>query len=131
MGSAPLSRRQRGVGIDARILVSSVISHLSSSGTLRSARTSARLPRSSSSLRSRSVFFATRVALKAGADEAKHVHAARRVSPLVVVPSGDLHQRAVNDDRGLRIEDARCGIADVVAGDKLFLSILEIPAEIA
>jgi len=57
MGRAPRSRSSSIVGSAARIRVSSVIRPSSSSGTLKSTRTRARLPRTCSSLRSRTVFF--------------------------------------------------------------------------
>src|SRR4051812_38551459 len=99
MTRAPRSSNALIVGIAARMRVSSVTLP-PSSGTLKSTRTSARLPRSSSSRRSVIVFLFIR-GLQADADVAQQIDAARGVAPLVVVPARDLEQRAVDDVRNL------------------------------
>src|SRR5258708_38574196 len=107
--------------------VSSVI-RAPSSGTLKSARTSARLLLSSDGARSRTVRLFTfffEGGLETGADVCEQVDAAARITPLVVVPPGEFHERAVDHVRALRIEDARRGIADVVARDELDFRVLQ------
>src|SRR5678816_4843424 len=111
------------VGSAARMRVSSVIRRFSSSGTLKSARTSARLPWISLSRRSRTVRFCT--SAQAGADESQQVYAAAGIAPFVVIPSRDFDKRAVHDVRDLRIENARCRIPDVVTRDELLLGVLK------
>src|SRR6476646_3641778 len=120
---APRSSRSSSVGIAARMRVSSVTCLSASRGTLKSTRTSARLPRSCSGARSRTVSLF--MALELLADVLQQVDAARRVAPLVVVPAGDLEQRAVDHVRALRVEDARVRVADVVGRDELLLGVLE------
>src|SRR5512146_3301736 len=96
-----------------------------SSGTLKSTRTSARLPRTSASDRSRMVFLFMLVVARSEArrDVPQQVDAAARVAPLVVVPARDLDQRAIDHVRALGVEDARMRIADEVDRDELLLGV--------
>src|SRR5438309_1502059 len=102
------------VGIAARMRVSSPTAPASSNGTLKSTRTSARRSRSWSSRRSRIVCLFTG-GLQFRGDVLDEVHAARRIAPLVVVPSRHLEQRAVHDVGALPVNDAGVRVADVVA----------------
>src|SRR6476660_323310 len=117
---APASARASIAGTDALMRPSSVIVW-PSSGTLRSARTSTRLPRRSPSAR-RSA--RVRTDLQVLADEHDDVDEAVGVSPLVVVPADDLD--LVADDLGqARVEDARVRVGDDVAADDRVLGVLE------
>src|ERR1039458_5048376 len=99
-----------------------------SSGTLKSTRTSARLPRISEGSRSAIVLLLIGEAVPPSeprADVLQEIDAARGVAPLIVVPARDLHHRTVDHIRVLRVEDARVRIADVVARDERLLGVLQ------
>src|SRR5262245_43992812 len=105
-----------------------------SSGTLKSTRTSARLPRRSG--RSFKVFLAmnsspfqrdcgcTHLATRAvasglGDHETQQIDAPVRVAPLVVVPAYQLEESAIQLDPGTRVKDAGCLVVNEIAGDDL------------
>ena len=108
----------------------------SSSGTLKSTRTSTRLPSTSTSL---TVFFGDsrrrsvaaevktydRVAVRAGPLEhlRRQVHQAARVAPLVVVPGEHLHEGSRPDHREPGVEDRRVGRLVDVGGDDRILGV--------
>src|SRR6185437_13323898 len=87
-----------------------------SCGTLKSARSRTR---ASARLRSRSESFAMGSAREAGEEVA---HAAG-VSPLVVVPSHDLHAAAADDFGELGVHNRRTLVAAEVAGDQFLLFV--------
>src|SRR6476659_3086372 len=108
--------------------VSSVMWRSSSSGTLKSTRTSARFPFSCAADRSRTVSLGIRLQL--AADVLQQVHAARCVPPLVVVPAAHLHEESVHHVRALAVQDARMRVADVVARHELDVRVLEDALEL-
>src|SRR5256885_4637569 len=104
--------------------VSSVICPASSSGTLKSTRTSARFPRTCVSSRSLTVFLRI-VRLESLAHKAQHIDATRSVAPFVVVPALHRHEGAIDDVGSLRVENARSGIADEIRGHQLLIRVAE------
>src|SRR4051794_38381765 len=116
---APASRSRWIVGTDARIRPSSVMV-VPSSGTLRSLRTSTRLPRRFP----RSSRVST-PRLQAGADVGDQVDEAVRVAPLVVVPADDLDLVATDLGQA-RVEDAGRRVGHDVGGDDLVLGVPEV-----
>src|SRR5690242_11345655 len=113
------------VGSAARMRVSSVIAPPSSSGTLKSTRTSTCLPRTSIS-RTVALFM-----LQPLTHEVRQVGDAAGIAPLVVVPGDDLdhvvsqhHRRETIDDRGVRV-------ATEVAGDQRLVGIVEDAVHLA
>src|SRR5512135_70911 len=115
------------VGMLARIRPSSVI-RPSSSGTLRSLRTSTTRPATPSATRSSTV--RTTALGKPGADEVGQVDETLGVTPLVVVPADDLRLLAVRHGQ-LRVEGAGGRRADDVRGHDRVLGVVQVPLEVA
>src|SRR5262249_16246930 len=130
------------VGSAARMRRSLVTLPAASSGTLKSTRTSTRLPFRSG--RAASVFLAMGASFKArsaseafpslalrgwvrGSTLSHHVaeqgQAAVGVGPLVVVPADQLEEAAGQPDAGGGVEDARRRVVDEVAGDDLVVGV--------
>src|SRR5256714_14696261 len=129
--AAPRSSSNRSVGSAAPIRVSSA-TRPSSNGTLRSARTSTRLPSTSASRTDRGSF--TSRSRGYGLDRERlpdhrdQVDEPAAVAPLVVVPPEDLRQRLVRH-RQLAVEDARVGRVDDVGRDERIFAELQVLAE--
>src|SRR2546430_5960545 len=126
--AAPALSSARSVGSAARIRVSSAT--LSpSSGTLKSTRTSTRLPRGSRSSIVRLRNVTPRLAAggdrlaELGRDERGDVGETTRVAPLVVVPGDDLDHVA-EDDRVDAADDRRVLIALEVARDERLFGVI-------
>src|SRR5438128_1852461 len=102
MALPPASRMCRTVGRAARIRRSLVMFPAASCGTLKSTRTSTRLPRRS--FRSARVFLA--IVLPLADHVAQQIDAAMGVAPLVVVPAHQLEEAAVQLDARAGVEDA-------------------------
>src|SRR5664279_5245895 len=92
-----------------------------SSGTLRSDLTMTTRPRTPAASRSESDC----TALKPRTDERDQVDQPARVTPLVVVPTDDLHRRPADHGHG-RVEGAGGGSAHDVAGDNRVLGVDEV-----
>src|SRR4051794_11352150 len=58
-------------------------------------------------------------------DHPRHFKALVRVAPLVVVPGHELHERSVERDAGVRIEDRGTRIATEVGGDDLVFGVAQ------
>ena len=115
---APRSRSSSIVGSAARMRVSSATCRrASSSGTLKSTRTSTRRPSTS---RSSSVLHAQ----PPTGPSATRSTSAVGVAPLVVVPGDDLHHRPVHHRRQLRVDDRGVRRLDDVGRDDRVLGVL-------
>src|SRR5688572_8114592 len=97
----------------------------SASGTLRSTRTSARLPSSAAGGRSRRRRFFNPASPLEASDVRQQVHAAGRVADLVVVPGRDVHERAVDDVRGHGVYDAGVQTPDVIGRHERLVAHVE------
>ena len=127
-GREPRSSRSSIVGSAARMRVSSVIATVVIQGNVEIDADEGPL---AAHLRVAEIAdgFLSHVTdrLEAGPHEAQHVDAARCVSPLVVVPAMHDDQISVDDIRRLAVENARRGIADVVARHELLLCVAKDP----
>src|SRR5882672_10970993 len=109
MTAAPRSSASLMPGTEARMRVSSVM-RPSSIGTLRSARMKTRLPRrSTSTMRLNFIGLLGERYADLGEGHRDVQHAVGE-APLVVVPGGHLHQRAIGDPRERGIEDRARGV---------------------
>src|ERR1700730_12342166 len=116
----PALRMACKVGKAARMRRSLVTLPASSSGTLKSTRTSTRLPfRSFSSDR---VF----LPMSSLADHVpQQIDTAVRVAPFVVVPAHQFEEAVIQTDAGTGLEDAGVVIVHEVAGDDFILCVSE------
>src|SRR5579884_403302 len=105
--------------------VSSVMCPASSWGTLKSTRTSARLPRTSMSS-TVFLFMAPASLLETLlAQELQQIGAATGIAPLVVVPGHDLDQIAADGDGIQRGVDGRVRVALQIGGYQRQLGVLQ------
>src|SRR5271165_1869069 len=139
---APRARSSSIVLSDDTIRVSSLTTTSPSgsvpSGTLKSTRTSTRLPRTSRSSMLLNVLHPSAVRSASphrppvracpgpapSQNPLRQIHQAVGVAPLVVVPRDDLEHRAVQHGRQLRVDDRREGRCDDVARDDRVLGVL-------
>src|SRR6266436_8032002 len=133
------------VGKLFRMRVSSVIpifSACSSIGTLKSPRTSTRLPRTSRSRRASFMFAGGMEYWSDGVvsqnsftpllhgrilfpQHLQQFHAAIAVAPLVVVPTNDFYEAITEHDRQFAVENARMRVADDVVRNERFVAVLQ------
>src|SRR5437868_11855295 len=135
------------VGKLFRMRVSSVIPIFpacSSIGTLKSTRTSTRLPRTSRSRRASFMFAGGMEYWSDGVvsqnsftpllhgrilfpQHLQQFHAAIAVAPLVVVPADDFHETVAEHDRQFAVENARVRVAYNVPRDERLIAVFEHP----
>src|SRR5438270_37382 len=123
MTRAPLPFSASSVGFAARMRVPSAILP-SSIGTLRSSRTSTRLPR-----RPRRSNDAFNGASEAGGHEGDQVDHPAAEPPLVVVPGDDLRPVIPLHEGQRRVDDGRVRVVLEVGGDELLAADGEDPAQ--
>src|SRR6185437_17102285 len=107
------------VGSAARMRVSSVIVPPSSSGTLKSSRTSTRLPRTSTS---RTVALSM---LEPLSHEVGQVGDPAGIAPLIVVPGDDLDHVVAQHHCREAVNDGRVGVTPEIAGDQWLVGEVE------
>src|SRR5260221_8472207 len=102
----------------------SAIAPCSSCGTLKSTRISTRLP-------CKSIASIASFAMSLLSDHVlEQVHAAIRVTPLVVVPADELEESAVQLDAAARVKNARMRVVNEVARHHLIGGVRENALEV-
>src|SRR4030095_8831446 len=98
----------------------------SSSGTLKSTRTRARLPFTSTWLRD-----SLGMAVLPPGDVANEIDTAQAVAPLVVVPANQFEEALVYADAGASVEDTRMAVVNEISRDNFVIGISEDAFEVS
>src|SRR5215470_11175421 len=117
------------VGRLSRIRVSSVIRTLplrTSVGTLKSTRTSTRLPRTSRSrTESFAIIYSYSCSCSCSRSVSQHfhqLHAPIAVAPLIIIPADHFYEAIADRQRQLAVEDTGVWIADDVLGNEWLIA---------